>query len=457
LITRLRIRGYKSLKEIELTDLSALVVLFGPNAAGKSNLLDALDLLASLAREDTLVMAFQRHRGNRTEHALPVRWLFHSLREADEDREMEFEVDLDLQARVLTQLNRELGQREEQTGLNRPYTRVTQRRLRYSLKLVYSNQSRSLFVTHESLVPLTKEGEKNDSIVPYIKHESNRHRLSVKLERQAHPRFYDLPRSRTLLSEIGDAVNHPHLVAVARELRSLRVYYIEPVRMRGAVADIEASDPGPHGDQLASFYYWLKRRHEVTFKNLIHNLRRLVPGIRSLDVREGAEGFLELWIDEGERGEFPAALVSEGTLRLLCLLGIAATPDPPAIVGYEEPENGVNPARLNEMLSILESASESPLRTQLVLTTHSPSVVDFFHSASRILCSQNEEGTVLRRSDDLPLFERVLTDESLGTVAQWKNRLGLRFERGDLRRFAQCRRMVDGGCGGNAQGPSECP
>ncbi|MCP4548395.1 MAG: AAA family ATPase [bacterium] len=393
MITRIYISGYKSLREAEIRDLSRLVVLFGPNAAGKSNFLDALDLLAHLAGDDTIAAAFHRHRGNRQERPSPIHWFFHGFDGPEPENELIFEVDLDLHGRIMDQLNRELESREQEAELKRPYTRVTRSKLRYRLILRYSKAARTLNVHHESLVPLRKDGTPHESIAPYIRHDEGSGRISVKIERQAHPRFYDLPRRRTLLSEIGDAVNHPHLVAAARELRSLRVYYVEPLRMRESVNDVEATDPGSHGENLASFYHWLRREHDLAFKNLIHNLGRIIPGIRELSVKEGVEGFLELWISEANRGEFPAALVSEGTLRLLCVLGIAATPAPPSLVGYEEPENGVNPARLREMLSILENAADSATGTQFILTTHSPAVIDALHGAIKILCEQSDGGS----------------------------------------------------------------
>ena len=48
MLTRVHIQGYKSLKDVSV-NLSELAVLFGPNAAGKSNFLDALQLFARLA------------------------------------------------------------------------------------------------------------------------------------------------------------------------------------------------------------------------------------------------------------------------------------------------------------------------------------------------------------------------------------------------------------------------
>lgn len=57
MLKRIHIRGYKSLEDVEVR-LSQLVVLFGPNAAGKSNLLDALQLLSKLGTSRTLKEAF---------------------------------------------------------------------------------------------------------------------------------------------------------------------------------------------------------------------------------------------------------------------------------------------------------------------------------------------------------------------------------------------------------------
>jgi predicted ATPase len=434
MIRRIRIEGYKSLADVELNDLPRLVLLFGANAAGKSNLLDALDLLAHLVREDTLIHAFQSHRGNRLGRPIPVRWFFHGHSDDKSPREIRFEVDLELHPRIVADLNRELEERERAAHLERPYTRVTRSRLRYELKIAYIPESRVLQVVHEALTPLRKDGTPYGEATagPFIKSRADSRQISVKLERQGHPRYYDLPRSRTLLSEIGDPVNHPHIVAASRELRAIRVYYVEPARMRAAVSDIQATDPGSHGEQLASFYHWLKREHPIGMKNLVHNLKRIVPNIDGVDVREAAEGFLELWVSEQGRDEFPAGLISEGTLRLLCMLGIAATPAAPPVVGYEEPENGVNPARLAEMLSILENAATAQNGPQFILTTHSPDVINYFAERTVFQAQQTERGSVFTRFTELPLFAADAATAVLGAVPKRSSPLGTRFNRGDL-------------------------
>ena len=58
MLKRIRIQGYKSLVDLEL-NLKPLSVLVGPNASGKSNLLDALQLLSRMATCQTLESAFE--------------------------------------------------------------------------------------------------------------------------------------------------------------------------------------------------------------------------------------------------------------------------------------------------------------------------------------------------------------------------------------------------------------
>jgi len=62
MIKRLKVSGYKSLNDVEI-HFQPLSVIFGPNAAGKSNILDALNLLSRMATSRTLKDAFNEHAG----------------------------------------------------------------------------------------------------------------------------------------------------------------------------------------------------------------------------------------------------------------------------------------------------------------------------------------------------------------------------------------------------------
>ena len=73
--------------------------------------------------------------------------------------------------------------------------------------------------------------------------------------------------------------------------------------------------------------------------------------------------------------EDSAADLSDGTLRFLLLLTILGTPDPPPLIAIDEPESGLHPSMLP---IIAEFAAEAAMRTQVVVSTHSPEMLDAF-------------------------------------------------------------------------------
>jgi len=381
MIRRLRIRGYKSLRNSAL-ELGPITVILGPNAAGKSNLLDLLGLLSELASRETVREAFKGHRGRPLE-------AFHSpkgfgkdqYRELLQEHRLSFRVecDLELHPRIVEAVNADLARRESAVGASTTYTKVTETRLRYTLEVAMHPQSGEIFVADESLRALKRdlEPKAESGRKPFFERErvsDGKHRFVARVERQAHPRYFDSDRPRTLLSELSDPVYHPHVVAAAREIASWRVYYVEPAKMRADIGVQAAEEPGRAGELLAGYYYYLQQKQPSTLQGIVRNLRDLVPGLEGLrvDVREG---LLEIVAILPGAAEFPSRLLSEGTLRLLCILGIAVAPSPPAVVVYEEPENGVNPARLDLIAQIIRNSAQTrPAGPQFILTTHSPLV-----------------------------------------------------------------------------------
>src|ERR1700679_1660190 len=103
-------------------------------------------------------------------------------------------------------------------------------------------------------------------------------------------------------------------------------------------------------------------------------LRRIeIKGCKSL-VDVHSLGEVELRLREGNT-LIPARVVSEGTLRILGLLALAGASEPPALIGLEEPENGVHPRRLQLIAELLQTRAELG-ETQMIVTTRSPLLVD---------------------------------------------------------------------------------
>lgn len=113
----------------------------------------------------------------------------------------------------------------------------------------------------------------------------------------------------------------------------------------------------------------------------------------------------------------PAAQASDGVLLVLAYLTVLHLPQPPRVLLIEEPENGIHPQRLADVLRILRQAVEAQQHTQVVMTTHSPYVLDFFEPHEVVLCRKDAHGAVHTvRLSDSPLVAAQREVFTLGEI-----------------------------------------
>ena len=127
---------------------------------------------------------------------------------------------------------------------------------------------------------------------------------------------------------------------------------------------------------------------------MLEGLRDLAPGIDDFDVSVKG-GSVQVFLTEGDF-TIPATRMSDGTLRYLALLAILCDPDPPKLICIEEPELGLHPDLLPKLADKLIEASE---RTQLIVTTHSDTLVDAMteRPSAVVVCEKHEGRTRLQR------------------------------------------------------------
>ena len=113
----------------------------------------------------------------------------------------------------------------------------------------------------------------------------------------------------------------------------------------------------------------------------------------------------------------PASQASDGTLLILAYLAILYLPEPPRLLLLEEPENGIHPKRLRDILEILRQLVHEQSHTQVVLTTHSPYVLDLFKPEEVTLCTKLDTGEIkTTRLSDRPTVMQQLDVFTLGEV-----------------------------------------
>jgi predicted ATPase len=367
MIRRIKIDGFKSIQSCDV-DLAPLVVLFGPNATGKSNLIEAMHLLSRLVTERTLKDAFAPPlRGHPHESfTLPDGGLQGLL--AKESARLTLEADV-----------RIAGESDK----------LRPKLLRYRIGVAIRPATGELTVVDEYLARLGKDGRPKQD--PRIEPKGTR--LAVRqLGKPGRPLEMDLGLGYSLASavQLSGTTRYPDLDWLRRELSAWRLYYLDPrSEMREAQAPREVDDLGLRGEWIAPLLYRIKQGHGKHFDAIVRSLRSAIPTVESLDVDlDPKRGTLDIQVCEGHV-PLSSRIVSEGTLRVLALCTIAANPWPGRMVAFEEPENGVHPRRIEVVANLLANLAARG-RTQVVVSTHSPTLV-----AAMVTLQQRTPGQIL--------------------------------------------------------------
>lgn len=220
----------------------------------------------------------------------------------------------------------------------------------------------------------------------------------------------------SILAQRRDPETYPVITELANAYDRIRLYrewafgrntvFREPQK-----ADLRTDRLEEDFSNLGLFLNRL-RRHPKAKGDLLDALRDLYDGLNDFDVSVEA-GTVQVFFTEGDY-TIPATRLSDGTLRYLCLLAILCDPEPPPLIGIEEPELGLHPDILPKLADLMLAASE---RSQLIITTHSDVLVDALseHPETVVVCEKHGGQTVMKRLESEPLA-RWLKDYRLGEL-----------------------------------------
>lgn len=391
-IRRLSISGYRSLREIAW-EPDRLNVLIGPNNAGKSNLLRALTLPQRSA-EGKLPDAVLQEGGIGSllwdGQATEVRWDLESELSNGAPGLPRYEL-------VLRRLGATGGYRIEQELLA-DYARV-------------------------------RSGEKPQPF-KFLERDSRHAVTWDQQERRLAAHEGSVPDDQTLLSLVAGPFSHPALLAFRNDLASWRMYgsiRVDPASQvrQPAVARLEQS-LAPDGSNLIPLLHTLysgKRAFKRTVDAAM--LAAFGEDFEELVFPPAADQRIHLRVRWAAlKTEQTAADLSDGTLRFLALLAILANPDPGGLIAIDEPETSLHPRMFRV---IADLAGEAALRTQVILSTHSPQLLD-------ALAEQGPTTTVTRVQDGATRLDRL----DGGELQRWLKEftLGDLFTSGELELIA---------------------
>lgn len=381
MITRIEIDGFKTFQDFFL-ELGPFQVIVGVNGSGKSNLFDALRLLARLADAD-LRTAFQDLRGEAGE-------LFRLLPDARPTNRIRLAVELFIDRHI-----------QDSWGAQ---AELKYTRLRYEVHIERRPDERGLerlYVTHESLVPIArgKDAWLKRYLVqdlniwlprltggrssPFISTEEESGTNTILLHQDGHGgRKASVAErvERTILSGVTNT-EFPHALAVREEMRAWHFLQLNPEVLRQPGSMLAPTFLAPDGSNLPSTLARIESEDELALTDVSRDLANLVPGIVGVGVEKDTARERYLVHAHTEDGNtFSSRVLSDGTLRLLALVTLKNDPQHHGVLCFEEPENGVHPFRLQQMAHLLRALAtdfsdpeqqHTRLR-QLLVNTHSP-------------------------------------------------------------------------------------
>ena len=210
--------------------------------------------------------------------------------------------------------------------------------------------------------------------------------------------------NQSILSQRKDPSGFPEITFLGEQFQQVRIYREWCFGRQTSARQPQPSDlPNDFLSEdttnLGLVLNRLRRTPPVK-ERLLEAARLLYSGLTEFDVIvEG--GTVQVMLQE-RNITVPAARLSDGTLRYLCLLAILCHDNPPPLVCIEEPELGLHPDMMPTLAELLRDASK---RCQLIVTTHSDVLVDAFteEPESVVVCEKQDGCTRLRRlnRDDL--------------------------------------------------------
>ena len=358
-IESLRVRNYRVLRDIELKQLKPLSVFLGANSSGKSTLFDVFAFLAECFM-DGLRRALDKREG------------FKELRTRGCNGPIEFE----------------LKYREE------PGTPI----ITYHLSI--NEGTEGSFVETEWLQ--WRRGSRGKhvrfldfhrgvgSVIPGETPNKGDQQVEEQLDEP----------SMIAVGMLGQSAHHPRISTLRRFITDWHLSYLSINATR------EGTEAGPQnrlsqtGDNLPNVIQYLQEQYPERLDKIVSILSNRVPRLEKVDSELMIDGRLLLQIKDApfER-PILANFASDGTLKLLAYLTLLYDPEPPPLIGIEEPENYLHPRLLT---GFVEDCIKASMGSQFMITTHSPQFVNELAAEEVWVLYRNEQGfTVCKRASDM--------------------------------------------------------
>ena len=357
-INYLEIKGFKSIQNVELKDVSPFMVLAGANGTGKSNFVDALAFLSKVI--DMGVSKAISEFGSIENLISPKH------KAGDISYKIEFEIE------------KQIYQYEIMIALKNIASRVKEE----SLKILKSGEIIFDSDKIRNELEAKKESNTSDNLIGAG--------LLGALGGLIWGAMKDSDQiGQDIINGVATGIGLKLLTdekyssddSFLRQnkefqgLKNVKIFRIDPFTIKNRRST--GNNPGElnrDGSNIAAVLEKLEKDNELR-EQIIEWMSVIVPEMKKVSVRtQNIDSSKGLFFEEDSGNRFPAHMVSDGTIYALCLLvAVLTRVKQPGITIIEEPERGLHPKAISELIGFIREYA-SP-HHPIILTTHSESVV----------------------------------------------------------------------------------
>lgn len=169
---------------------------------------------------------------------------------------------------------------------------------------------------------------------------------------------------------------------------------------------------------IASFLYDLNKNAQNVYKQIVDTIRLVTPFFDDFILKPNKNEKVNLrWKQKGSDYPLKPHHLSDGTLRFICLTTALLQPVLPSTIIIDEPELGLHPYAIVILAELIQATSK---KTQIIISTQSPALVDYFEPEDIIVVNRKKGASVFERLNKHNLSS-WLEDYSLGDL--WRKNI----------------------------------
>jgi len=379
-LDRIEVKGFKSIRQMDL-ELRPLNVLIGANGSGKSNFISVFRFLNAMVERRLQVYVGQAGGADNL--------LYYGQNTTDE---------LNIKIKV--------GQYSYEVG----FRTTIEERVVFSIENFYLDDG----IEYQEILD-TASGHQEARIEEWSKKPS-------------------AEAIKKLISSFGGNLPNNIAAEIFVALNGWKVYHFHDTSDTSRIKVTQDLNDNqmlrPDASNLAAYLYLLREKHRPYYDKIVKTIRLVAPFFDDFSLQPNPlnmETILLRWRERGVERDLSASLLSDGTLRFICLATLLLQPKLPSTILIDEPELGLHPYAIGILAELLQSAS---VDTQVIVSTQSVSLIDEF-KAEDIIVVEREEGQSTFKRLNTHQLEGWLEEYALSELWE-KNIIGGRPTRWEL-------------------------